>query len=432
MSQSDQVPTPEYIIAQLKAIEKVHPSSRLYRRLLTAPWKKPSTARITWFARTLPLHTRLSALAFTIVVAIGIVLIAPMLKTFAQDILQFFNREESDTIEFTYTPQPITIPSSEIYRDNAHPLGRNPGDIQSYGPYSLSIEEAESIAGFEIHVPSILPDDFRFLGAKASEGFVTMRFETLSALPYTKTFELVLWQDTDGEKTHLKIGETADIQSVQIGDIVGEYVKGRWSFAASNDIREQQLSGIITETYNWQDKGRAALSWQQDEVFYTLIALHPMSRDNMIGIAKCMQADWVFHEPTYDLVGYRKLFKFKDIDCAIDHQVVTQTYLMTGQFLIFRQQPINSENSLTSSVEIAAESRVTFTTLGGESVDGIIFEGTWMGNSPSELVGQFLPNARGVMLQSETQQYELWAVGEGRSWSHISIEQLIEIAKSIE
>lgn len=208
-------------------LENLKPTStkRLDRRLSHAPWTRRAVNR-----------RRMEIVGILMVlVAIAITSITPQGRAWAQGIIRFFTRAESDT-------RPVTTPSEDIAWD-----------------FNLSLNEARSMANFDIVEPAWLPESLSFNGAAFDAEYDIVRIRWTNA----DTNGLVLTEQPLSVPVDCQIceivGASAEIQPVQVGSLQGEYVVGVWKANSSGE-------------WGWDsDPWLQRVRWQANGVAYELL-----------------------------------------------------------------------------------------------------------------------------------------------------------------
>lgn len=196
----------------------------------------------------------------------GVVLATPPLRALAQDILALIPRSDSNEL----TDQQLDDITSKFKT------------LQ----WNLTLAEAEQRAGFDVWIPSNLPEGFqlRDVAHTSTGNLVLTKYSTGDgSTQYEGELPtLSLWQEPavqGGTATMLPAGATANVKSVQIGDATGEYVQGAWSRPSIDS----------EEAWSWsEDTWSRSLSWQQGERVFVLTASGDpdmFSREQMIAVA---------------------------------------------------------------------------------------------------------------------------------------------------
>lgn len=215
-------------------------------------------------------------LQYTLVVSlfvigsIVILLATPQGRAWAQDILQFFTRAQSDALPvqpWQLTPQPTLA------------TGTNSPDPANILEAKLSVKEVEDQSGFEVKEPSWLPEHLSLVGATydSSRSLVRIfyRLEESNGLVLKEEF----YASLDTCALCNQVGASASVVTVQVGDGIGEYVQGVWKLAENGPIWEN-------------DPYLQTLRWQTDGVAYQLQYMGPpevLTKEDMVSIANSLK-----------------------------------------------------------------------------------------------------------------------------------------------
>jgi hypothetical protein len=237
--------------------------------------------------------------------------VLPQGRALAQQIFHFFNRGENNIMPgVTVTPlkwveQTPGVPAATLTPQPA-PIGA--AFEATCGPYSAphcTVESIRKMVSYPVFAFPKLPEGMYFVGATGGPDQVGLFYDTPG-----QTGNLVLMEKPfsgTGNQLSMEVGADANIQSVQIGSIQAEYVKG--SYDGNNDppvwnsnLDLQQLrwvnQGVLFTLFNSGTKPRL----DRDE----LVALAGRLTDGPIGAdgltiaatATPLPADMVFDPKT--------------------------------------------------------------------------------------------------------------------------------------
>ncbi len=195
----------------------------------------------------------------------------PQGKALAQNILNFFNRNDTNQqvvplVEAGLQEQPeepAADPQPEENQETALPEGCGP----EFSP-RCTLEQAQAEAGFTLLLPNDPPYEINFSSAAILEKGVLLKYES----EYGMLLLAESFPDDNAEQTW-RIGQDAAVTSTTVRNQPAEYVQGGWSGLG---IRDQNLtwdSSIPTRT----------LRWRVDGVEYTLINFPAQSASGPIG-----------------------------------------------------------------------------------------------------------------------------------------------------
>lgn len=211
--------------------------------------------------------SRLAYATLVVVTLLALAFITPQGRAFAQSILQFFIRADQDRYPLqTWQMTP-------------------PAQTSSESPFKLSVQEAESLAGYDVLSPVEVPFGMIFVGASYDEKYHIVA----QAFGYSAEYlELSLWQQPleyyqpcgdisqpcDNMLGGNLAGASADIQTVQIGDLPGEYVEGVWELTDNGPV--------------WNPTPYAkTLRWKTETMIFELVYNGiDLARDDLVKLAE--------------------------------------------------------------------------------------------------------------------------------------------------
>jgi hypothetical protein len=264
MSDQDQPPTDgiaDEQLEQMLAKWKALPSARLQQRAATFPWEQRRHTQ----GHTRPVLRRvhLGMLVVALVVA-GTVALTPPLRALAHEILSMFVRTPSDTMTNQDLEANFPLPSSE--------------DVH----VGLSIADAERAAGFHVWQLRNVPEGHRLREAVyvPAEQMVILAY-VAGDYPFIDPRMLSGFSLTQqpaahaaGSKSVFPVGASAVIETVQIGDVTGEYVEGAW--CGGNSDPETMM-------YWCGDSFLRTLHWQRGGWVFTLSAVDVGGGEEVVG-----------------------------------------------------------------------------------------------------------------------------------------------------
>jgi hypothetical protein len=216
-------------LEQLLETVPPNPSARINTRLASAPWTRRATAR-----RRISATISLAVLTLVVLVAA-----TPQGRAWAQQIIHFFTRADSNSLPLqSWQVTPIT--------QNSTP---DAGFI-----FNQTVIEVEQQAGFNVLEPTLLPDILTFDGASygLEQNIVRIFYRDNQGGP-DNTNGLVLRQESfqtaDDCELCGVVGASAEVETVQIGSVTGEYVVGVWKLTDNGPVWE---SDPYLQTMRWQ------------------------------------------------------------------------------------------------------------------------------------------------------------------------------------
>lgn len=205
-----------------------------------------------------------AAMVFLLVLAF----VTPQVRAFAQEVLQFFTRTESDT--FYIEPSDLTVEETTPF------LAECGSWIKSF----CSIDQIRSKVDFEVKELGILPEGMFFGGATGGPNLIGY------AYLYPDKDRLggqlsVTVEPLDSPSTWL-VAKSANVEKVQIGNLPGEYYKG---------ILFQDEQGNVT----WQPNDpQVTLRWEDGGSRYTMYyysTRYPLTKEDLVRLAESMTTE---------------------------------------------------------------------------------------------------------------------------------------------
>ena len=214
---------------------------------------------------------RATLVAMLAIFMLAFALITPAGRAFAQTILRFFTRTESDS---------FYMPPSDLTFEDTTPFHAECGT--SIHP-TCSVEQVRSKVGFEVKELGNLPEGMYFEGATGGPDFIELAY--LHKDRDRLGGELSVIVEATGRPSAIGTGITAPsayVEQVQIGNLPGEYYTG---------VLFQDEQGNVT----WQpDDPMATLRWEDGGSTYTLFYYsrrNPLSKEDLVRLAESMTTE---------------------------------------------------------------------------------------------------------------------------------------------
>lgn len=228
--------------ARLLASVDFAPQSRFLRRLPHPQGAKPMTNRWTG-RRALALSTVFFLLLLLVLGAI------PPVRVFAQEVWQsFFVRHESSS---------VALSEPEII--SAEPTG-TPIPVENVVP-DMSVSDAAALAPFTVREPANIPAGYILTSVYYDE-----TLKRVTCLYLKGGLGISLHQEPAATANPGIIGPEANVETIQIGDVPGEYVRGTWTDVGHND----GVTITVTERVWDSNDPYQQLRWTEDGIVYTL------------------------------------------------------------------------------------------------------------------------------------------------------------------
>lgn len=269
------VPDEDEIAALLRSL-RPRPGARFYRRMAAAPWRLRGGGSTDLHSRLMPSPVLLLA----VFVLLAATLFVTPMRIFAQEVLGFFTRADSDTMI-------VRVPVERGWQLPPPPAST-----------PLTVTAAEKLAGFQVQVPAGMPHGYRFEGAYYLEdsGGVQLAYVaehealvTITQWPANRAPASAATPDPD-------VGASASIFIVRIGSVMGEYVRGGWTLA-EDQVAADTEGGMVSLQVMWDpEAAMQALRWQDGYVLYEIAVTGGvpgsdayLDRDDVVMLARALQ-----------------------------------------------------------------------------------------------------------------------------------------------
>lgn len=194
----------------------------------------------------------------------------PQGRVWAQEFMQFFTRTRTDTLpvqSFQLTPRATLAPVTAV------------PDPASILEAKLSVNKVEEQSGLAVKEPTWVPKHLTLVGATydppRSLIRIFYRLEESNGLVLKEEF----YASPDTCALCNEVGASANVETVQIGNVTGEYVQGVWKLTENGPIWEN-------------DPYLQTLRWQADGIAYELQYMGPpemLTKDDLVKIASSLQ-----------------------------------------------------------------------------------------------------------------------------------------------
>jgi len=286
------VPDENRIEELLEKMQPV-PSANFHHKMKQAVWQ---TKNLEAEIKRSSNHRARFALAFTMLLLAAGLLLSPQGRAWAQEVIHFFSRINTQTVEIPESQSKLLEESANISYDvplvplfiptvspemAALPGCGTPEEAQSY---SCRVALAESQLGFDLKELPATPEDWKFdsLYFDAASKLAIISYILEQNSPASGSFSLTQGVGdfpTEFVNTPWEAVPSDKVEPVKVAGHEGEYVKG--SFGTPADKR-----------LGWSDSYIHRLAWSDGARWYE-IKLYPsptspdlMSRDQLIGLAE--------------------------------------------------------------------------------------------------------------------------------------------------
>jgi len=243
-SHQNAIPDEDEIGAILSRIQ-LKPSQNFHKRMADQPWVQESHQ-----SRGFSLHTQRLSVITGLIVLLAVIfsLATPALEVVAQNLLQFF------------LP---TIGDQTVLQITLEETSDLPND------YTLTIPEAESLAGFDAKMPAKLPIGYSISGAfyHPERDAIVLNFKADTTGHILRILQRPLSEE------YQQIGASAIIETIQIGSSTGEYVTGAWTVPEVESAFEKTEFGrTIPIQATWDPEAEIQmLRWVENEMLFEII-----------------------------------------------------------------------------------------------------------------------------------------------------------------
>jgi hypothetical protein len=400
------------------AVEKEIPGSQI--DLLPAvkaslvPGSTPSVQQGEHMNTTTSRRTqRVAMAALTIVAFLTLALITPQGRAFAQTVLQFFTRAESNS--FPLQPSQIATNPEDPSVSTVEP------------PASLMrVVEAESQAGFDAAELPTVPEGFEYLGARLYGNAISIEYGVPGG-----GGNLILMQSKDGfVQSDWDRAPEAAIAPVKINGLDGEFVQGTFVVRA----------GETSATWN-PEAPILRLRWVRDGIWFELTKfgdvepIEYLDRDALIALAERItndpfpldvqdaetQAGFDLLEPL--TVPSGMTFLGSAVDPTSRIVSLSYGYSATDRRVLIKQQPVDFMDPCDLCGVVGASASVESVQIG--DAPGEYALGVWE-LTDSGPVWRDDPYLTTIRWQKDGIAFELISMG-----TEVGKEELIDMAESL-
>ena len=206
--------------------------------------------------------------ALTVLILLALAFVTPQGRAFAQDVLQFFTRTESDT--FYMEPSDLTFEETTPFHEIC--------GISLASGNRCSVEQIRGMVDFEVKELGAIPEGMHFVGSTGGPDFVELKYDYADR----RDGSLHVIVEAVGRPSDVGTGivaKSAPVEQVQIGNLPGEYYTG---------ILFQDEAGNVS----WlPDDPQATLRWEDGGSTYTLTYYapkYPLTKEDLVRLAESM------------------------------------------------------------------------------------------------------------------------------------------------
>lgn len=269
--------------SQIDLLPSVKASLVAGRHLLNQQGEKMNT--------TQPRRTPRAALVtLTIIILMALAFITPQGRAFAQSILQFFIRSESDVVAVpTSGPMNWVNLTATVVPATQTPVPERAAFADKCGDFSAptcSLEQIRSLVDFTVKEPGKM-EGLYFIGASGGPDSIFLSYSSQD-MSFGLTVFVERWTGVPSVDTDL-VGASATVEQVQIGDLHGEYFKGSFVYQDGQDVATWDPN-FGTETLRWVDGGTSY------KMVYGSFQ-NPINKEGMVALAESMTIEPVTKLP---------------------------------------------------------------------------------------------------------------------------------------
>lgn len=399
--------------------------------------------------------TRKTALVMVgVFAALALILfITPVRDAIGQIFVELFQEAESNVLP--YPPAQTAIAertaAAGLAPTNTPEATRTP-DPSGYRGATMSVEEVEQAAGFDVLVPANVPMIFKFHGASylPDENISILFYDlvgrntngmSIAQEPITIENECYLCSD---------IGPAANVNAVKVGDADGEYVVGGWHL--ENGYR-------IWGNTPWN----VTMRWQTGDTVYQISLFGPpmtLRKSDFINIAESMASSndplagydatptatpqdivrtpdpmdienaTLTLEEVQQTAGYEILtpayLAGQEFSAANYNEETNIVYLFYGEELLLRQEPFTSMVDCQLCIETRYGATIKQVMIGDIEADYLF--GAWAYTDPNNL-DFTVPQPKQLRWQENNTFFDLIYDHDP---SEMSLDDLIAIAESLQ
>ena len=235
---------------------KPKPSQRFYQHMISAPWNTEYSLikRNIVSNRIRILKPGIGFLVLLILAFVFTYLFVPSVRVTADQIIHFFLPSSSNQLQIKVTPE-----SPTVMLDFSNPEN-----------FQLSSSEVQKLVKFKVGELSSLPSELMFIGTRYEQSYNSVIFLYIS-----DDYDLLFTQHpVRNSQDVFRIGESANIEIIDVGEHKGEYVLGGWKALPTTPLASYPPLGSPTEINAVWDNSlpQSTLRWQSGGMVYELRA----------------------------------------------------------------------------------------------------------------------------------------------------------------
>jgi hypothetical protein len=205
------------------------------------------------------------ALILAVLVMTAMLFATPQGRAWAQEAWHFFTRAGSDRLPVqSWQKTPVATPSELPTPD--------PGSILDA---KMTVKEVAGLAGYPVREPGRLVGSLSFSGASYDSRYQIARIFYQDDQSNSLALREEQFQRIEDCALCSTVGASTAVETVQIGDVTGEYVVGVWKLTDKGPVWES-------------DPYLQRLRWQADGMAYELVYMgqpDSLTKDDLVAIA---------------------------------------------------------------------------------------------------------------------------------------------------
>ena len=230
---------------------------------------------------------RLALATLALVFAFAVLFVTPQGRVWAQEIIRFFMRAGSDTLP--YTPQPLVWAdvTASALPPTSTPMAAFAADCGDFDAPKCSVEQIRAKVDFPVEQLGTIPEGMHFVGSTGGPDYVEVLYDngiyalgvSITEVPWTGNSVLAQWQ----------IGASAVVETVQVGTVSGEYVKGAFVVPHGNPL-VTPAPGTNNQVWDPQ-AGVQTLHWVNRGIFFSMEQWGPaaiLAKAGIIALAESL------------------------------------------------------------------------------------------------------------------------------------------------
>jgi hypothetical protein len=358
---------------------------------------------------------RLILTALAIAALMMFALITPQGRAFAQSILHFFTRAESNTIPLQ--PEQMVPPASV---EAATAMPPSP---------TLPLPEAEQAAGFDAAELPVIPRGFNYLGARLYGNAISIEYEAQGG-----GGNLMIMQSREGftQSDWDQVPEDA-VVPVRIGGLDAEYAQGTFVVYGNDTVATWNPEAPVLRL-RWVQDG----IWFQMTKFGDVEPIEYLDRDGMVVLAETLtnepfpleirdaeeQAGFDVWEPAALPEGMT--FLGSSFEPFSKTTSLSYGYSEADRAILIQQQPISSPEICDLCGVIGASAEVEPVKIRDTSGEYVI--GVWKADEAGNWTWEYEPFLQRVRWQEDGMAFEILYMGPPEQ---VTKTDLVVIAESM-